>query len=101
MNFENAVDIRTFEELKTFVNSLNEEQLKQQIPIFIDDEETAHMLTGGEVSQEDIYWEHHGDMIGNLEKVKEHAKEEGINFNELLEDLVKCPAGTVQLWCEV
>ncbi len=85
----------TFRELQDRIKFFNEEQLDQQVPVFIDnDDETAHILDSIEISDEDIYWEHHGDCIGNLDAVKETFEDK---WEEEQEDLVKQPKGTVTL----
>lgn len=84
----------TYKELKLFIDTLTEEQLDQAVGFFDDDSETGKAINGWEISNEDLYWEHHGDCIGTLEHVKESF---GDDWEEELEDLIKVPKGTVSL----
>jgi hypothetical protein len=86
----------TYNELKSFLETLNESQLNQQVVVSkIDDEEAAAIQVDGyEIQDEDIYWDH-SDCYGNKEAALasygDNAKDE-----DLL-DLTIVPKGTVFL----
>ncbi len=85
----------TYKELKEFIGSLNEEQLEQEVIVFIDDEETGKQIDSWEISQEEIYWERHGDCLGNLEEAKSMTED----WEDVKEDLIIVPKGFVSLNC--
>lgn len=66
--------------------------------VFNEDEETPLMVDSFEVSKEDIYWEHHGDCLGNIEEAKASFSN-GENWDDEKEDLIISPKGTVTLHC--
>lgn len=70
----------TWDQLKTFVNSLDENQLKKQVFIIIDDNSFGTPLIGMEQLPEDVYC-HKDDPedCGQLEILKELYDED---FNE-------------------
>lgn len=81
----------TLQELKTFLGTLTEEQLAQKA-VFFQEEQQGVEIDSWDVSEEDIYWEHHGDCYGNLEQAKETIGEEWENEKD---DLVMIPKGTI------
>lgn len=91
-----------YKELLEKLNSLSEEQLSQQVIIFYGDNETAYLEVKVLISDEDIYWERHGDLMGNLKEVEQYYKDNPSDFTleEELEDLVKVPAGYVTILVE-
>lgn len=82
----------TLQELKDFLGTLTEEQLKNPAIFFPDDDEQGVEIDSWEISGEDMYWEHHGDCLGNLEIAKESLGEDWENEKD---DLVIVPKGTV------
>lgn len=84
-----------YQELKEFIETLNETQLQQQVVVFDGDKETAIMIEHSDISEEDIYWEHHGDCLGPLKEAKEDFSDE--EWEDEKEDLIIVPKGTVTL----
>lgn len=84
----------TLQELKDFLGTLSEEQLQQQAVFFPgdDDEAEGTEIDSWDVSEEDMYWERHGECLGNLEQAKDTF---GDDWEFVAEDHVKIPKGTV------
>lgn len=84
----------TLQEVKDFLGTLSEDQLKNPFVFFPgdDDEAEGTEINSWYVSEEDMYWEHHGDVIGNLEQVKDTF---GDDWENEIEELIKIPKGTV------
>jgi hypothetical protein len=80
------------QELKDFLNTLSEEQLNQSAWFFEGDETDPVEIDSWEVSEEDIYWEHHGDCLGTLEEAK---KTLGENWDSEKDELAIIRKGTV------
>lgn len=83
-----------YRELKEFLETLTSEQLEQPAVVFESEDEQGKFIDSHEVSDEDFYWEHHGDCIGNLDEVKSQF---GEKWEEEIDDLIKVPAGMVSL----
>lgn len=83
----------TLQELKDFLGTLSEEQLKQEAFFFQDDETDGVKIDSWDVSGEDFYWERHGDCLGNLEQAKAYIESSGEKWAD--QDLVIIPSGTV------
>lgn len=83
----------TYEQL---FKKLTPEQLKQEIVVFVDDEENGRSNVKLEISKKNVYWEY-DDFYGTLTDVKKYAKEQDIPLNELLSNLSIVPKGTVFL----
>lgn len=90
-----------YKELKQQLEGLTEEQLEQQVVVINGDTEDVLMPSFIDISKEDIYWEHHGDCIGNLEEVKKQCADEGLNWEDEILDMVKCDTGTVTIHVEI
>lgn len=82
----------TLQELKDFLLTLSEDELKQEAYFFPGDDTDGIEIDSWEVSEEDMFWEHHGDCMGNLEQAKEFLAEEWENEKD---DLVIIPKGTI------
>ncbi|UFK27481.1 hypothetical protein [Elizabethkingia phage TCUEAP2] len=90
----------TWDELKTFVNSLSEEQLKNKIPVLFQDETAARYLLEPFKMENDIYiYDNDGEDCGTLEELREIREAEEMKFD--LEDCtLVTPKGTPFLWLE-
>jgi len=88
----------TYKELKDFLVTLTEEQLNQTVVVFRDDEEQGEPVDSWDITPEDIYWTYDGDCCGPLDVAKESAKDEDIEWEEAVKDLVMAPAGQVSLY---
>lgn len=84
-----------YSDLKKFCDSLNDEQLSQEVFLAITDEE-AHKVTCGNVTEKDE-WFDHCDSMGTEDEIK---AEFGDNWEEEAEDYTKVPKGTVLLISE-
>ncbi len=81
-----------YEQLKTFCNSLTEEQLQQEVYLSqVDD--AAIKVERAIVSEDDKYFDH-SDALGTLEMIKE---EDPDDWQEIIADATLCPKGTVML----
>lgn len=85
----------TLGDLKKFLSTLTEEQLKQ--PVRAWDEDTCHIIHGEHIVDEPIYMDKYNDENrGTLEELKE---QEGEDFKE--EDFEICTSiGTIALLIE-
>lgn len=88
----------TYKELKDFLGTMTEEQLNQKVVVFRDDAEEGEYLDSWDVSTEDIYWTDDGDCCGPLDVAKDSAKDEGIEWEEAVKDMVVVQAGQVSLY---
>ena len=88
----------TYKELKDFLGTLTEDQLTQKVVVFRDDAEEGEYLDSWDVTPEDIYWTDDGDCCGPLDIAKESAKDEGIEWEEAVKDMVVVHAGQVSLY---
>lgn len=82
----------TYKDLIEELQALSPEQLLQPAHVLAGEDENARPVDSLDISDEDVYWEHHGDCIGNLEQVKETF---GEDWEHEIEDLIQVPAGTV------
>lgn len=82
----------TLQELKDFLGTLSEEQLKQPAIFFPGDDTDGLEIDHWDISEEDMYWERHGDCLGNLEQAKDTFGDE---WEEVKEDHVTVPKGTI------
>lgn len=90
----------TWDELKTFVNSLSEEQLKNKIPVLFQDETAARYLLEPFKMENDIYAHIDDDEnAGTIEELKQCCKDQGEPFNEN-EYYICTKKGTPFLWLE-
>jgi len=62
--------------------------------VFKEDEETGDLVDSWEISEEDVYWEHHGDCLGPLEQAKQSFETEEDWENEK-DDLIVIPKGAI------
>lgn len=85
----------TLSELKEFLNGLSEDQQKQSTVIFIGDEEQGHIIDHWSISEEDIYWDPHGDCLGNLESAKETL---GDDWEDEKDYLIVEPKGLISFY---
>ncbi len=89
-----------YNELAEQIASLTPEQREQQVAFFKEDEETPLLEVEIKVSTEDIYWESHGSCLGNLEQAQKEIAEDEEDWEEIKEDLIIIPAGTVTIHAE-
>lgn len=82
----------TYEQLKTFCNSLTPEQLQQEVHLSIVDSH-AEKVVSAIVTKEDQYFDH-GDGLGTLEEIKAEYPDE---WEDIISDASLCPQGTVML----
>lgn len=85
----------TYKDLKTFCDSLTEDQLSQEVYLAITDGE-SHKVSCGNVSEKDE-WFDHCDSMGYEEDMKDQF---GDNWESEAEDYTKVPKGTVLLISE-
>jgi hypothetical protein len=84
--------LMTYEELKTFCNSLTTEQLQQEVFLSIVDSHCEKIISCL-VSEEDEYFDH-GDGLGTLEIIKQENPED---WEDIISDATLVPKGTVYL----
>lgn len=85
-----------YKELKTFCDSLTEEQLSQEVYLAITDSE-AHKVTDANVSEKDEWFDHCESMGYEEDMIIEF----GENWEEEAEDYTKVPKGTVLLISDI
>lgn len=86
-----------YRELKDLVNKLDESQLNQTAYFLPVPDEVGIEIDSMCITDEDIYWEHHGDCLGNLQEAKDYLRED---FENDLTDLIIVPKGLVTLHAE-
>lgn len=87
----------TYKELKEFIETLNEDQLKQQIAIWNDNETVSLIVDRCEISEEDTYWEH-CDCYGNEKMAKAYIEGQGDKWEDEKDNFTVCPKGTITLY---
>lgn len=82
----------TYEQLKSFCNSLTPEQLQQEVYLAqVDD--AAIKVESAHISTEDQYFDH-CDGLGTLEEIKAENPDD---WEDIVADATCCPKGTVML----
>jgi hypothetical protein len=82
----------TYDQLKTFCNSLTPEQLQQEVYLAqVDD--SAIKVESAFITDKDQYFDH-TDGLGTLEEIKEEYPTE---WEDVIADATICPKGTVML----
>ncbi len=84
--------ITNYQDLKTFCESLSQEQLQQEVHLAIVDDASIK-IESAHVSEQDEYFDH-CDSLGTLELIKNEYPDE---WEDMIEDATICPKGTVFL----
>ena len=82
-------------ELKSFLETLTPEQLEQQAVTFRGDGEEGAEIDHWHISEEDCFWERHGDCLGTLENAKESL---GEDWEDEKDDLIIVPKGSISFY---
>lgn len=82
----------TYQELKSFCDSLTEEQLKQEVYLARTDD-SAIKVEYGHISEQDQYFDH-TDGLGTLEEIMKEYPED---WMDIVNDSTRVPKGTVML----
>ena len=85
------------QQMKDVLDTLTPEQLTQPFVVFLNYDSEGNEVTEINISDEDIYWEHHGDCLGNLQEAKKYFGDE---WESEKDDLIIVSKGTVSIWIE-
>lgn len=90
----------TWRELRDFVNTISDEYLDKNVPVFVSDESHAKTLYDAGLLEEDIYVSiNDSDDFGTISQLMEVAEALG-NEIELGDYNISSKKGMPFLWCE-